>query len=372
MRELFAAAAVVAVLVGAAFLLPVSYNGPVPIVAQRTAGTSAPENNLSRTAYGKKPGLRAGIRCPLARLSPALRQAAASRPQTTAQAVPAAAAAGQPPGNPQAGRQVYRKCQACHSLEPGKNSLGPSLAGIVGKKAASDPTYNYSPALRSANVTWDLKTLDAYLIDPQKVVPGNKMPFPGLKTENERQDILAYLSGGAPPAAASAPRQAQQQAQTAATSQQQAAPPPAAPPAYVPEARYTLRSGIAEGRMVYLGVGGTIDGQINPVLSAVEGQMVQIILLNGEGAEHDIVFPDQDARSQKITGRGGEHKHGVPCRPQRRLHLLLRRAGSPACRNGRKIYRQSGASCTNACRGQHFADRKLISRRRSVTDLPRL
>jgi nitrite reductase (NO-forming) len=70
------------------------------------------------------------------------------------------------------------------------------------------------------------------------------------------------------------------------------------------EARFTLRSGIAEGRMVYIGVGGAIDGQVNPVLSAVEGQMVQIILLNGEGAEHDIVFPDQDARSQRITGRG--------------------------------------------------------------------
>ena len=56
--------------------------------------------------------------------------------------------------------------------------------------------------------------------------------------------------------------------------------------------------------MVYIGVGGAIEGQVNPVLAAVEGQMVQVILLNGEGAEHDIVFPDQDARSQRITGRG--------------------------------------------------------------------
>jgi nitrite reductase (NO-forming) len=194
-------------------------------------------------------------------------------------------------------------------LEPGKNSLGPSLAGIVGKKAAADPSYNYSSALRAANLTWDLKTLDAYLLDPQKLVPGNKMPFPGLKTDNERQDILAYLaSTGAPGAPATAQTPARPSPQQTAQAPQQPSASRAAPtapaPAYVPEARYTLRSGIAEGRMVYLGVGGTIDGQVNPILSAVEGQMVQIILLNGEGAEHDIVFPDQDARSQKIVGRG--------------------------------------------------------------------
>jgi nitrite reductase (NO-forming) len=56
--------------------------------------------------------------------------------------------------------------------------------------------------------------------------------------------------------------------------------------------------------MVFIGVGGVIDGQVNPVLSAAEGQVVQITLINGEGAEHDIVFPDQNARSPRITGRG--------------------------------------------------------------------
>jgi nitrite reductase (NO-forming) len=220
------------------------------------------------------------------------------------------------------GRQVYRKCQACHSLEPGKNLVGPSLAGIVGKKSASDPTYNYSPAMRAANLTWDLPTLDAYLLDPQKVVPGNKMPFPGLKTDNERQNILAYLAANSPgaapavaqraPAAAAAPPA--QQAQAQPTPPAQSAQPPSAQPApqqgapaatsaYIPEARFTLRTGIAEGRMVFIGVGGAIDGQVNPLLSAVEGQVVQIVLFNGEGAEHDIVFPDQDARSQLIIGR---------------------------------------------------------------------
>ena len=73
---------------------------------------------------------------------------------------------------------------------------------------------------------------------------------------------------------------------------------------YLADAKYTLRSGIAEGRMVYLGVGGAIDGKVNPVLTAAEGQVVQLTLINGEGAEHDIVFPDQDAKSPRVTGKG--------------------------------------------------------------------
>lgn len=241
----------------------------------------------------------------------------ASTPAATAAAQGSAPPAGAQVGDAQNGRQVYRKCQACHSLEAGKNTLGPSLAGIVGKKAASVPNFNYSPAMKAANITWDAATLDAYLIDPQKAVPGNKMPFPGLKTENERKDVIAYLVGGAAPVAArtppagTTPAQAQtaQPPSPAAGQQQPTAQAGAAPGAspsvgYMADARYTLRSGIAEGRMVFLGVGGTIDGQVNPMLSAAEGQVVQIILINGEGAEHDIVFPAQDVKSPRITGRG--------------------------------------------------------------------
>jgi nitrite reductase (NO-forming) len=307
MRELLAAATIAVVLIGGAFLLPASYQLPAAPIPERTAEVSAPpirvpaSGSQRSTVTPTRPSAVPSASQP----SPVTHQHAQLTTQTTAQGTSAAA----PAGNLQAGRQVYRKCQACHSLEPGKNSLGPSLAGIVGKKAAADPSYNYSSAMRGANLTWDLKTLDAYLLDPQKVLPGNKMPFPGLKTDNERQDVLAYLASiGAPSASAAAQTPARPaQQQTAQAPQQppaQRTAPTGPAPAYVPEARFTLRSGIAEGRMVYLGVGGTIDGQVNPVLSAVEGQMVQIILLNGEGAEHDIVFPDQDARSQKIVGRG--------------------------------------------------------------------
>lgn len=220
-----------------------------------------------------------------------------------------------------AGNQVFRKCQACHSLQPGKNGVGPSLAGIVGKKAASVTNYNYSSAMKSSNLTWDTKTLDAYLTDPQKVVPGNKMPFPGLKTENERNALLAYLAtetspGVASPVAANtsqtpASPAASPQATPSGTPPQAGVRPAPAPSAqaatsYLPGIRYTLRSGIAEGRMVFLGVGGTIDGQVNPVLSAAEGQLVQVTLINGEGAEHDVVFDGQGpaGSSPHVFGKG--------------------------------------------------------------------
>src|SRR5665213_2887530 len=207
--------------------------------------------------------------------------------QTAGQASPNAAPAAVD-ADVAAGKLVFRKCQACHSLDPGKNGIGPSLAGIVGKKSGSAPSFNYSTAMNGSNLTWDVATLATYLSDPQKSVPGNKMPFPGLKTENERKAVIAYLAAGASPAAA-APAAARAPAPAAAAGDA----PPAAPadqPAtsYIPGLRYTLRTGIAEGRMVFIGVGGTIDGQVNPVLSAAEGQGVQITLINGEGAEHDI------------------------------------------------------------------------------------
>ncbi len=183
--------------------------------------------------------------------------------------------------------------------------LGPSLAGVIGRKAGTEPNYNYSPAMRGADIVWNAQTLDRYLKDPASVVPGNKMPFPGLKTDHDRADVIAFLTASS--GAAAAP-----------TTQQAPSPAPATPPpvaqapqaatgadiGYVADAKYTLRSGIAEGRMVYIGVGGAIDGKVNPVLTAVEGQVVQLTLINGEGAEHDVVFPDQDAKSPRVTGKG--------------------------------------------------------------------
>ncbi|MBN9602272.1 MAG: nitrite reductase, copper-containing [Afipia felis] len=202
------------------------------------------------------------------------------------------------------GQQVYKKCQACHSLEPGRNLVGPSLSGIVGSKAGDVPNYNFSSAMKQSGITWTPEKLDAYLADPQKVVPGNKMPFPGLKTEDDRTDVIAFLAKKNAPATSTAQPAAKAAEKTSAAAAAAPQTPRQAVNAYLSDAKYTLRSGIADGRMVFLGVGGTIDGKVNPILTAVEGQVVQVTLINGEGAEHDIVFPDQDARSPRVISKG--------------------------------------------------------------------
>jgi len=199
------------------------------------------------------------------------------------------------------GRVVFRKCQACHSLDPGKNWIGPSLAGVVGRHSAAIPGFNYSPAMKQANVVWTEDNLDSYLAAPQKFVPGNRMPFPGLNSDTDRQDVIAFLKSIA--------TQASPGNSTAAPAVAARATPTSPMPAVQrdimnPEVHYTLRSGIADGRMVYIGVGGSIDGQVNPPLTAAIGETIGVTLLNGEGAEHDIAFPAQNVRSSRVTGRG--------------------------------------------------------------------
>ena len=207
-----------------------------------------------------------------------------------------------------AGQGVFRVCQACHSLEPDRTLIGPSLAGLIGRKAGTASGFDYSPAMRQANITWNAKSLDAYLADPQKEVPGNRMPFGGLKSDLDRQELIAYLEVAAKPGATASSTLAA--AGGAALRNQPAAPAASAasgmphPMPDMPDLKFTLRTGIAGARMVFLGVGGSIDGQADPVLSATEGQIVQITLINGEGAEHDIVFPDQAGRSSRVVGKG--------------------------------------------------------------------
>jgi cytochrome c2 len=85
-------------------------------------------------------------------------------------------------------------CAVCHSTDPGTNKLGPSLAGVVGRKSGSLGDYSYSPAMTKLNATWDTATLDKYLTDPQAMVPGTKMIFPGVKDANDRKALIDYLA----------------------------------------------------------------------------------------------------------------------------------------------------------------------------------
>jgi cytochrome c len=121
-------------------------------------------------------------------------------------ALGAAMVAAQPPeGNATRGAALFRQCVACHSVESGVQLTGPSLAHVWGRRAATvDGFTRYSEPLKRAAVVWDAATLDRWLQNPQAVVPGNLMTFPGVKDERQRADLVAYLkavdAGQAPPA----------------------------------------------------------------------------------------------------------------------------------------------------------------------------
>jgi cytochrome c len=105
-------------------------------------------------------------------------------------------------GNAARGARIFNACGACHSLQPGKSMTGPSLSAIWDKKAGSDPSFaRYSDALKSANVVWDDNTLDAWVTNPQLVIPGNEMTFPGVKEPQQRLDLLAFLKDATKPGA---------------------------------------------------------------------------------------------------------------------------------------------------------------------------
>ena len=95
------------------------------------------------------------------------------------------------------GEKIFAKCKACHTVEAGKNKVGPSLAGVVGRKAGTAEGYNSSDAMKNSGLTWDEATLNTYLTGPKKLVPGTKMAFPGLPNDQDRLDVIAYLKSAA-------------------------------------------------------------------------------------------------------------------------------------------------------------------------------
>lgn len=92
------------------------------------------------------------------------------------------------------GAQAYRTCAACHSLQPGVHLSGPSLAGRWGKKAATVPGYGrYTEALKKADFIWDEITLNAWLANPEAMVPGTTMMFRGIENDDTRGSLIAFL-----------------------------------------------------------------------------------------------------------------------------------------------------------------------------------
>ena len=95
--------------------------------------------------------------------------------------------------NANKGTQIFRFCAFCHSLNPGETKVGPSLAGLFGRRAGSVEGFRYSKALKQAAEVWDERTLDAWLANPSKFIPGNRMRFRGLKSPEARANVIDYL-----------------------------------------------------------------------------------------------------------------------------------------------------------------------------------
>jgi cytochrome c len=94
--------------------------------------------------------------------------------------------------DPAADAAAFAPCAACHSTRPGENKIGPSLAGVLGRTSGSAPGFNYSGALKEAQIAWNETTLDKYLQNPTGFVRGTKM-FTALRNPEQRQRVIAYL-----------------------------------------------------------------------------------------------------------------------------------------------------------------------------------
>ena len=101
------------------------------------------------------------------------------------------------PGNPEAGEDVFKKCRACHDIGAGaKNKVGPMLTGLIGRKVGTVPDYSYSDANKAVGASgtvWTEEELFKYLENPLVYMPKTKMAFAGLKDEQDRRDVIAYI-----------------------------------------------------------------------------------------------------------------------------------------------------------------------------------
>jgi cytochrome c len=94
-------------------------------------------------------------------------------------------------GNPAHGKVLYAACQACH--RPNENYVGPRHCGVLGRPAGSVPDFDYSEGMKAAGITWNEKTLDAFLTSPIAFINGTKMGFAGFESPADRADVIAYL-----------------------------------------------------------------------------------------------------------------------------------------------------------------------------------
>jgi len=128
-------------------------------------------------------------------------------PEATDAAAPAAGAApgkitltavtatgGELVGDVANGAKIFRQCGVCHSAEPGKNGIGPTLHGVIDRVAGTEPGFKFSNPNRDSGITWTQQELFTYLENPRARIPGTFMVFAGLKDPQQRADVIAYMT----------------------------------------------------------------------------------------------------------------------------------------------------------------------------------
>jgi cytochrome c len=98
-------------------------------------------------------------------------------------------------GDPARGEQLYARCAACHALA--YDRVGPHHCGVIGRKAGTVAGFDYSPAMKKSRIVWTARTLNRFLADPARVVPGTTMTYAGIPDPKERADLIAYLEAAA-------------------------------------------------------------------------------------------------------------------------------------------------------------------------------
>ncbi|MBT5264867.1 MAG: c-type cytochrome [Rhodospirillaceae bacterium] len=97
-------------------------------------------------------------------------------------------------GDAKAGAKVFKKCKACHQIDNDKAKVGPSLKGIIGRAAATQPKFKrYSKAMKKSGVTWTEENIAKFLKKPKKFIKKSKMAFPGLKKQKDIDNVIAYI-----------------------------------------------------------------------------------------------------------------------------------------------------------------------------------
>ena len=96
-------------------------------------------------------------------------------------------------GDAKRGEKLFEECRACHATERGVHGVGPTLYGVFGRRAGALDDFRYSPALKKSGITWTAQVMDAYVGDPQKAVPANRMPYGGMPEARDRADLVVYM-----------------------------------------------------------------------------------------------------------------------------------------------------------------------------------